>query len=298
MNSKIALLIGGFFFSTHSIYLSDIINHKSIKMRKTLLFLFTCIIINACNKPQKTSSKFSAPGPGKYIEWFGNNDMANEFAMIGMRHFMNAEQEKAYAFFETALSYDSAMFAPHVCLAEMSLDGSEKQKYHISQAKKNVADNNETSKLFVSILDQKPDGYWGYFDSSKAHELWKKMHNLEPRGNFIKQFYAWTMEENEKSIAIINKFIDEAITNNESYENLLNLLGYKLMAKGDMDGAEKVFLDYIKAYPEGYNAYDSMGEYYLKNKMNETAKEMYMEALEKYRFANNARNIISRMNKK
>ena len=133
-------------------------------------------MISACNNPQKTSSKFSAPGPGKYIEWFGDNEMANEFAMIGMRHFMNAEQEKAYAFFETALSYDSSMFAPHVCLAEMSLDGSEKQEYHISQAKKNVAENNETSKVFVSILDQKPDGYWGYFDSSNAHELWKKIH--------------------------------------------------------------------------------------------------------------------------
>ena len=88
-------------------------------------------MISACNTPQKTSSKFSAPEAGNYIEWFGDNEMANEFAMIGMRHFMNAEQEKAYAFLETALSYDSSMFAPHVCLAEMSLDGSEKQKYHI-----------------------------------------------------------------------------------------------------------------------------------------------------------------------
>ena len=35
---------------------------------------------------------------GKYIEWFGDNDLANEFAMIGMRHFMNAEQEKALLF--------------------------------------------------------------------------------------------------------------------------------------------------------------------------------------------------------
>ena len=50
------------------------------------------------------------------------------------------------------------MFAPHVCLAEMSLDGSEKPEYQISQAKKNVEENNETSKVFVSILDQKPNG--------------------------------------------------------------------------------------------------------------------------------------------
>ena len=276
----------------------EIINHKLLKMKKTFLCLFLCFIIIACNNTQKTSSKFSALGPGKYIEWLGNDDMANEFAMIGIRHFLNAEQEKAYAFFETAIYYDPDMFAPHVCLAEMSLDGSEKQKYHISQAKKNVLDNNETSKLFVSILEQNPDGYWGYFDSSKAHELWKKMHELEPRGNFIKQFYVSTMKDNEKSIATINTFIDEAKKNNQPYENLLNLLGYKLMANGDMDGAEKVFLDYIKAYPQGYNAYDSMGEFYLKNEMSELAKDMYMKAIEKYRFSNNALNVLDKMNKK
>ena len=38
-----------------------------------------------------------------------------------------------------------------------------------------------------------------------------------------------------------------------------------------------------------------MGEYYLKNKMNESAEDMYMKALEKYRFANNARNVIGKM---
>ena len=59
--------------------------------------------------------------------------------MIGMRHFMNAEQEKAFAFFEAAIAYDPTMFAPHVCLAEMSLSEriSEKQQYHINEAKKN-----------------------------------------------------------------------------------------------------------------------------------------------------------------
>ena len=40
-----------------------------------------------------------------------------------------------------------------------------------------------------------------------------------------------------------------------------------------------------------------MGEYYLKKEMIEPAKDMYMKALEKYRFANNARNVIDKMNK-
>ena len=262
-------------------------------MKRTLLFLTACFTLLACNETSNTASKYSAPEEGKYIEWFGDNDLANEFAMIGMRHFMNAEQEKAFAFFEAAVAYDPTMFAPHVCLAEMSLDGSKKQQYHIEEAKKNVMDNNETSKVFVSILDQDPDGYWGYFDSSKAHELWRKMHELEPRGNFIQQFYVHTMKDNDQSIANINKFIDEAKANNGPYENLLNLLGYKLMAAGDMEGAEKAFSDYMDTYPNGYNAYDSMGEYYLKNEMNDEARALYGRALENYPFASNARNVLS-----
>ena len=264
-------------------------------MKKLLFFLIACFALSACNKASKTVSKYSAPEGGKYIEWFGDNELANEFAMIGMRHFMNAEQEKAYAFFEAAIAYDPSMFAPHVCLAEMSLDGSEKQKYHINEAKKNVANNNETSKLFVSILDQVPDGYWGYFDSSNAHMLWKKMHELGPRGNFIQQFYVHTMKNNNESINTINKFIDLAKANNDPYENLLNLLGYKLMATGDMEGAKKAFSEYIEVYPNGYNAYDSMGEYYLKNEIMDDAESMYKKAIENYTFARNANSVIAKM---
>lgn len=264
-------------------------------MKKILFFLTACFTLLACDEASKIESKYTAPEEGQYIEWFGDNDLANEFAMIGMRHFMNAEQEKAFAFFEAAIAYDPTMFAPHVCLAEMSVDGSDKQKYHIEEAKKNVANKNETSKLFVSLLDQEPNGYWGYFDSSKAHELWEKMHQLEPRGNFIQQFYAYTMKNNDQSIATIKKFIAEAKVGNNPYENLLNLLGYKLMAIGDMESAEKAFLDYIDAYPNGYNSYDSMGEYYLKNKMNDDARVFYVKAIENFRFANNASNVLSKI---
>ena len=44
-------------------------------MQKTLIALFSFLMISACNNPQPTSSKFSAPGPGKYIEWFGDNEI-------------------------------------------------------------------------------------------------------------------------------------------------------------------------------------------------------------------------------
>ena len=75
------------------------------------------------------------------------------------------------------------------------------------------------------------------------------MHELEPRGNFIQQFYVHTMKDNDQSIATINKFIAEAKASNDAYENLLNLLGYKLMAIGDMEEQQKHSQTTLKLIP-------------------------------------------------
>ncbi|MFL2590556.1 MAG: tetratricopeptide repeat protein [Flavobacteriaceae bacterium] len=260
---------------------------------KKIIYLSIFLNVIACSNENNISQfKYDSPPQGKYIQWFGDNSLANELAMIGMYHFMNAEQEKATAFFEEAVKYDSSMFAPHVCLAEMSVDGSEKQMYHIAEAKKNVADNNETSKMFVSILDLKPDGYWGFFDSSEALPLWEKMHELEPRGNFIQQFYSYNIKDNKKSISTISGFIENAQKEGDRYDHFLNLLAYKYMAEGDIELAKSTFEKYIDVYKNGYNPYDSMGEYYLKQGDSTLAKEYYLKAIEKYPFARNASNVL------
>ena len=260
------------------------------------IFLVTLLIILIGCQEKKDPFIHPASLEGNYIEWLGENRIANELALTGMYHFMNAEQEKAFTYFEEALRYDPSMFAPHVCLAEMSADGSEKQKYHIEQAKKNVEDNNITSKKFVSILDADPDGYWGYFDSSKALELWKEMHELEPKGNFIKAFYAYNIKDNDESIKMLEKFANQAKEEGERYEHLLNTLGYKYMAKGDMSTASSYFKAYINMYEDGYNPYDSMGEFWLKNGDTLNAKSYYQKAIEKFPFARNARSVLDQIN--
>jgi len=260
------------------------------------IFLITLLIVLIGCQEKKDPFIHPASLEGNYIEWLGDNRIANELALTGMYHFMNAEQEKAFTYFEEALRYDPSMFAPHVCLAEMSADGSQKQKYHIEQAKKNVEDNNITSKKFVSILDAEPDGYWGYFDSSKALELWKEMHELEPKGNFIKAFYAYNIKDNDESIKMLEKFANQAKEEGERYEHLLNTLGYKYMAKGDVSTASSYFIAYIKEYEDGYNPYDSMGEFWLKKGDTLTAKSYYQKAIEKFPFARNARGVLDQIN--
>ena len=59
------------------------------------------------------------------------------------------------------------------------------------------------------------------------------MHELEPRGNFIKQFYVHTMKDNEKSIATINTFIDEA-------KKYTALLGYNYQSSDWYERSYKI----------------------------------------------------------
>ena len=118
------------------------------------------------------------------------------------------------------------------------------------------------------------------------------MHELEPRGNFIQQFYSYNIKDNEKSISMISEFIENAQKEGDRYGHFLNLLAYKYMAEGDLELAKSTFEKYINVYKNGYNPYDSMGEYYLKKGDSTLAKEYYLKAIEKYPFARNASNVL------
>ena len=50
----------------------------------------------------------------------------------------NIEYEKAKVFFEKALEYDPSLFGPHVVLAGLSPEGSEKSLMHIEKAKEST----------------------------------------------------------------------------------------------------------------------------------------------------------------
>tara|TARA_B100000609_G_scaffold174965_1_gene151977 strand:- start:1044 stop:1250 length:207 start_codon:yes stop_codon:yes gene_type:complete len=68
------------------------------------------------------------------------------------------------------------------------------------------------------------------------------------------------------------------------------------MADGNMEGAKSAFERYIETYKTGYNPYDSMGEYYLKQGDSTLAKQYYSMALDKYPFAKNASNVLGTLN--
>ena len=63
-------------------------------------------------------------------------------------------------------------------------------------------------------------------------------------------------------------------------ENELNMLGYQLVARDNLDDAIVIFELNVEAYPEGFNTYDSLAESYMLAGRTEDAITNYEHSLE------------------
>ena len=282
-------------------------------MRK--IFLFLSIFLVGCNQSKnqdKPNAKdnfwtFNATD-GAYIEWTSSVDNANEMLYHAMNHMYNVEREKSQTFYEKALEYDASLFAPHVILAGLARKGSNKEKMHIAKAKELVANKNETSKLFVSLLDvERQAANWPLI-SKGAHELWAKMREMEQKGKLIHFYYAFTVPGYDNKIVEMEKLLLElkdkegdskSLPISGDHSNMIgpiiNSMGYFHYANGDKEKAKELFEEYLSLYPNGYNSYDSMGEYYFNEGDYENAKLYYDKALDIYPSSISANTMLNRI---
>jgi Tfp pilus assembly protein PilF len=248
--------------------------------------LVVTVLIISCNNTSDSTE-------GKYIEWEGENEVANAMVGKGIRHFNNAEWEKAYSFFTGSLEVDSSLFASHVVLAWLTPDG-EADEMHKSKARELVKGKNENSNLMVSLLDINLPA--GEERTEKRHEIWSKMHEIEPDGKFIHFFYARTMPTARKRINEMEVLLEENKEAGRAYSHILNILGYLHYGEDEKAAATSYFDKYLEAYPEGYNPHDSMGEFYFNEKEYETALKYYENALDKFPYSVSATNKVKEIN--
>ena len=273
------------------------------------LILIISILILGCDTTTSTQNNqwtFDS-SDGSYIQWNGESTNANEMLHHAMKHLYNVENEKSMTFFEKVLEYDSTLFGPHVVLAGFSVEGSEKQKMHIEKAKALVEDNNETSKVFVSMLDLPRGGNWPLVTEG-AHDLWSKMRELEPKGKLIHYYYAFTNPDPDQRIKEMELLLSEIrdqkgdsnslpTSGDHSYmvPPIINSLGYFYYGIGEKEKAKTHFDEYLSLY-KGYNAYDSMGEFYYNEGDMENALKYYNKAIEMYPPATSATSMIAKIN--
>ncbi|KAA3608856.1 MAG: hypothetical protein D8M58_19160 [Calditrichaeota bacterium] len=80
----------------------------------------------------------------------------------------------------------------------------------------------------------------------------------------------------------INKFNELKLTKSDNYsfkEQEINSLGYYFLERNKLEEAKQFFLINTKLYPDSWNAFDSLGEAFLKNGENKMAIENYEIAL-------------------
>ena len=245
-------------------------------MRK---LFFTLLIISIFAVSCTQSDTASQVPDGEYIQWRSENETADALVLKGMFLYMNVESEMAYTYFKSSLDFDSTLFGSHVMLARMSPAG-EVRDMHQKKARELVKGKNENSNLFVSFFDVLP----GDDLIARRHKVWSKMYEIEPDGRFIHYYYAITKPTLEEGISELEVLLEKQKNDNNflGVGHILNRLGYFNYELGNKAKAKNYFDQYIKAYPDGYNPYDSMGDYYSNEKDYENALSYYQKSLDRY----------------
>ena len=258
-------------------------------MKSIILIPLIAVFALSCQE----SGNISQEEPSLFhdgINWQGDNEIANYLAIEGIGHWENIELEKAYVLYEKAVELDSSLFASHTAIGLLS--SGEKRDYHKEMANKFVADENEASKLFVSLLDIENDST----AAEKRREVWTKMHELS-NGPFIHFRYALSRSDTLETVEELDKlesFLDEIEWNTA---HLHNVKGYVLQSLGNLDRGTMEIEKYMELYPEGYNPLDSRAEFYLFAGDTVKAIEYYEKTVERFPYATSARNALNNLSK-
>lgn len=138
--------------------------------------------------------------------------------------------------------------------------------------------------MFVSTLDIP----WGPDGRDKWRESWAKMNELAYDGPFVNMNYARTIEGPEAQIAYYEKLLAREEMKDRGTGYIHNMLGYLYYRTDRKEKAKSHFEKYIELRPDGYNPYDSMGEFYKNEGDYKKALEYYKMAVSMYPMANNA----------
>ncbi|MBN2399633.1 MAG: serine hydrolase [Candidatus Aminicenantes bacterium] len=109
------------------------------------------------------------------------------------------------------------------------------------------------------------------------------------------ELYSW-MKKMGSEYVIQN--IDNLLNDNNytiSNSRILNSAGYDLINEGELDYATACFILNVKLFKDDANAYDSLGEAYMKNGQKDLAIKNYEKSLELNPENNNAKEMLDKL---
>lgn len=234
---------------------------------------------NAQKKESKPSSSQQ-----KTMTWTSRSEAAKKLASEGADYFMNIEFPQAYESFKKALEIDPDFTVALVFMTNLT-EGDVKKQY-AERAVKSAENKTEGEKLFASIAKQGST-------PEQRRNTWEQLHNMFPDGGMIGNFYVITRATPEERFQAAQDYIAKFPKNACMYNTIAY---YYMLDKKDLAKAKECFEKYIQLYPDGYNPYDSMGEYYLTAGDVANAKKYYTMAVERYPFSNSSVQALQKIN--
>lgn len=256
---------------------------KMLRLAVLLLALFTIQTGIAQKKTVKQVAEKQTTQL-KTMTWTTKSATAKQLASDGSDYFLNIEYPQAYEKFKQALELDPDFTVALVFMANLT-QGEVKKEYS-KRAIKSAENKTDGEKLFASVVKE------GATPETNRN-TWEQLHTMFPDGAMIGNFYVVTRATAEERFKAAQDYI-EKFTENASMYNVLAY--YYMQDKKDMTKAKECFEKYIALYPNGYNPYDSMGEYYLNAGDVANSKKYYTMAVEKYPFSNSSVEALQKIN--
>lgn len=248
-------------------------------MRKIIISFLSMLFLSALLIPSFAQKKTAE----KKMTWTTSSPAAKTLALHGANHLMNAETALAYEDLMAAVKLDPNFTVALALLSNITTGAT--RKAYIQRTLNSAKNKTAGEKLFASIVDPK-------LDEQKRRDNWDKLYKMFPDGEMISNFYVQSRPTAEErftaATAYMKKFPKQA--------NIYNTIAYYYLNDNkDNAKAKEYFEKYIAMYPEGYNPYDSMGEYYLLTGDLENSKKYYSMSLEKYPFNITSINALQKM---
>jgi tetratricopeptide (TPR) repeat protein len=147
------------------------------------------------------------------------------------------------------------------------------------------------SALFIALEKAKPAAKdYKKFKIDKARNMISDIRSTE-----IEVEKLIRAEMSEKASKLFSRILQNGIDKKLLNEMDINRMGYEYLRKDNIETAIIVFKFNVKAFPEAFNTYDSLGEAYLKNGEIQLAKQNYKKSLELNPNNNNARKMLKQL---
>lgn len=185
-------------------------------------------------------------------------------------HMMNLENDKALSLSDSLVKVDSTWATAHLGQLHyysMNNDLDKKtEAYNLAMSKLETASIGES--LFIKSYNP---------DTTVDTRAFLRLAFLHaPNDPMIRTWYAWGEKDVDVAVDILKKGLNRLPDNT----GLNNMIGYKLMDKGDMEQAGKHFALNVVSSPKVANAHDSYGDYLLKLGNKKEAKNSFLKAYE------------------